>query len=180
MDLAIYVLGGFISNFRYLVLQSALHHHWSSLSQQSGLFRLIDHIGWLLARLVCLMMCFSVCSSRLPLDLLYFMHESTFGHYGSLYHFMLARIILFNPPLYMGMAMLKATRKYFSVLFWCGTEVGAVHKSVQAGKSWHGQGHKSSSPLSRSSTINIGVCYVSHSTLALWHRYSSLLGHSTA
>ena len=53
----------------------------------------------------------------LLLDLLYFAHESTFGHYGSLYHFMLAWIVLFIPPLYMGMAMLKGAQKYVGVLF---------------------------------------------------------------
>ena len=41
------------------------------------------------------------------LDLIYFAHESTFGDYGSLYHFMLAWIILFVLFLYIGMAMLK-------------------------------------------------------------------------
>ena len=56
----------------------------------------------------------------LLIDLLYSVYESTFGHYGSLYHFMLAWIVLFDPPLYVGMAMLKATRKYVGELFWCG------------------------------------------------------------
>ena len=46
------------------------------------------------------------------IDLLYFMYESTFGQYGSLYHLMLAWIILFYPPLYMGMAMIKGAQKY--------------------------------------------------------------------
>ena len=53
----------------------------------------------------------------LLLDLLYFVYESTFGHYGSLYHFMLARIVLFDPPLYIGMTMLKGSQKYVGVLF---------------------------------------------------------------
>ena len=38
-----------------LASQSALHYPWSSLSWQSALFSLIDHIRWLLDRLVCLM-----------------------------------------------------------------------------------------------------------------------------
>ena len=48
----------------------------------------------------------------LLIDLLYFVHESTFGHYDCLYHFILAWIVLFDPPLYMGMAMIKAAREY--------------------------------------------------------------------
>ena len=102
-----YVLGGFIWDCWYLALQSALHHPWSSLSQQSGLFRPIDHIGWLLAGLVCPIKCISGGTSGLLLDLLYFAHERTFGQYGSLYHFILAWIVLVDPPLYMGMAILK-------------------------------------------------------------------------
>ena len=54
-------------------------------------------------------------------DLLYFVYESVFGHYGSLYHFILAWIILFIPPLYMGMAMLKGAQKYVGLLFQRGT-----------------------------------------------------------
>ena len=107
MDLAIYVLGGFIRDCWYLVPQSALHYPWSSLSQQSGLFRPIDHIRWLLAGLVCLMICILGGTSGFLLDLLYLACERTFGHYGSLYHFMLAWIILFGTPLYMGMGILK-------------------------------------------------------------------------
>ena len=48
----------------------------------------------------------------LLLDLLYFICNSTFGLYGFLYHFMLAWIVLFDPPLCMGMSMLRAARKY--------------------------------------------------------------------
>ena len=70
-------------------------------------------------------------ASELLLDLLHFTYESTFGHYGSLYHFMLAWIVLFDLALYMGMAMLKGTRKYVSMFF------GIVHKSVQS-VSWRG------------------------------------------
>ena len=51
------------------------------------------------------------------IDLLYLMHESTFGHYGSLDHFMLAWIVLFDPPLCMGMAMIKGARKYVGMHF---------------------------------------------------------------
>ena len=40
------------------------------------------------------------------------MCNSTFGLYGFLYHFMLAWIVLFDPPLSMGMSMLRADRKY--------------------------------------------------------------------
>ena len=43
--------------------------------------------------------------------------ESTFGHSGSLYYFMLAWIVLFDPPLYMGMAMLNGAQKYIGILF---------------------------------------------------------------
>ena len=57
----------------------------------------------------------------LLIDLLYFAHESTLGNYGYLYHFMLAWIVLFDPPLYMGMAMLKGAQKYVGMLFWHGT-----------------------------------------------------------
>ena len=53
------------------------------------------------------------------LDLLYFEHESTFGQYSSLDHFMLAWIVLFDPPLYMGMAMIRGSRKYIGMFFWC-------------------------------------------------------------
>ena len=60
----------------------------------------------------------------LLIDLLYFAYESTFGHYGYLYHFMLAWIVLFDPPLYMGMAMLKGAQKYVGMLFWHGAKVG--------------------------------------------------------
>ena len=44
-------------DYWYLVPQSALHYPWSSLSWQSGLFRLTDHIRWFLAGLICLMKC---------------------------------------------------------------------------------------------------------------------------
>ena len=53
----------------------------------------------------------------LLIDLLYFIYKSTFGHYGSLYHFILAWIVLSYIPLYMGMAMLKAAQKYVGMLF---------------------------------------------------------------
>ena len=43
----------------------------------------------------------------LLVDLLYLAHESTFGHCGSLGYFMLAWIVLFEAPEYMGMAMRK-------------------------------------------------------------------------
>ena len=56
----------------------------------------------------------------LLLDLLYLAHGSTFGHYGSLDHFMLAWIVLFEVPLYMGMAMIKGAQKYVGVFFQCG------------------------------------------------------------
>ena len=56
----------------------------------------------------------------LHIDLLYFASESTFGHYGYLYHFMLGWIVLFVPPLYMSIAMLKGTQKYVGMLFWHG------------------------------------------------------------
>ena len=79
------------------------------------------------------MMCISGGSSSLLLDLLYLACESTFGHYGSLYHFMLAWIILFDPPLYMGMTMLKGTWKYVGIL--AHKSVGMVgNKLVLAGK----------------------------------------------
>ena len=57
---------------------------------------------------------------RLLLELLYLAYESTFGHYGSLYHFILDWIVLFDPLLYIGMAMLKGAGKYVGVLFWHG------------------------------------------------------------
>ena len=59
---------------------------------------------------------FQVGHLGLLIDLLYLVYESTFGHYGSFYHFMLAWITLFYPPLYIGMPMLKGTRKYVGVL----------------------------------------------------------------
>ena len=62
------------------------------------------------------MMCTSGGASGLLLDLLYLVCESTFGHYGFLYHFILAWIVLFDPPLYMGMAMLRATQKYVGMI----------------------------------------------------------------
>ena len=63
-------------------------------------------------------------ASGFAVDLLYFMCGSTFGLYGSLHHFILAWIILFDPPLCMGMAMLRAAQKYI------GAYLGIVHKSV--------------------------------------------------
>ena len=41
---------------------------------------------------------------------------------------MLAWIVLFDPPLYMGMAIIKAGQKYVGELFWCSTELSMVHK----------------------------------------------------
>ena len=41
--------------------------------------------------------------------------NSTFGLYGFLNHFMLAWIILFDPPLSMGMSMLRAAQKYVGI-----------------------------------------------------------------
>ena len=58
------------------------------------------------------MKCISGGASGFAVDLLYFVCNSTFGLYGSIYHFMLAWIFLFDPPLSIGMAMLRATRKY--------------------------------------------------------------------
>ena len=55
---------------------------------------------------------FQVGHPGLLLDLFNFVCGSTFGLYGSLYHFMLAWIVLLDPPLCMGMAMLRAARKY--------------------------------------------------------------------
>ena len=56
----------------------------------------------------------------LLIDLLYFVHKTTFGHYGSLDHLMLAWIVLFGPPLYMDMAMIKGAQKYVGIFFWHG------------------------------------------------------------
>ena len=56
----------------------------------------------------------------LLIDLLYLAYESTFGRFGSLFHFILAWIVLFYPPLYMGVAMIKGTQNYISLLFWHG------------------------------------------------------------
>ena len=50
-------------------------------------------------------------------DLLYLAHESTFGHCSSLGHFILAWIVLFEVPLYMGMALRKGTQKYVGMFF---------------------------------------------------------------
>ena len=71
--------------------------------------------------MICPLKCILGGTSGLLLDLLYFTYESTFVCYGYLYHFMLAWIFLFDPPLYIGMAMLKATQKYVGMLFQCGT-----------------------------------------------------------
>ena len=70
---------------------------------------------------------------------------------------MLAWIVLFDPPLCMGMAMLRAAQKYVGVYI---SVQCMAHKSAhklprhisQHGQdtSRHGRGHKSSSPLSRS------------------------------
>ena len=61
--------------------------------------------------------------------------ESTFGHYGSLDHLILAWIVLFDPPLYMGMAMIKGTQKYVGVFFggtaWCISRHGWEDKLSQ-------------------------------------------------
>ena len=57
-------------------------------------------------------------ASGLLLDLLYLAYNSTFGHYGSLYHFMLAWIVLYDPPLYMGITILKGAQKYVGMLLW--------------------------------------------------------------
>ena len=62
----------------------------------------------------------------LLLVLLYLAHESTFGHYGPLDHFMLACIVLFEAPLYMGMAIIRGAQKYISLF------PGMVHKLA-----WH-------------------------------------------
>ena len=88
------------------------------------------------------------------LGLLYFVYNSTFSLYGSMFHFMLAWIVLFDPPLYMGIAILRVAHKYI------GAYLSMAHKSAYKSLqyiSWHGQdasrhgrGHKLSSPLSRS------------------------------
>ena len=52
------------------------------------------------------------------------MYESTFRHNGSLYHFILAWIVLFDPPLYMGMAMLRGAQKYVGMYIWCSAFAG--------------------------------------------------------
>ena len=57
----------------------------------------------------------------LLIDLLYLVYESIFGHYSSLNYFVLAQILLFDPPLYMGKDILKGTQKYVGILFWLGT-----------------------------------------------------------
>ena len=63
------------------------------------------------------MMCILGGASGLLLDLLYLAYESTFGHYGSLYHFMLAWIVFFDLPLNVGMTIIRGTQKYIGVLF---------------------------------------------------------------
>ena len=65
----------------------------------------------------------------LLIDLLYFVYESTFGYYSSLYHFVLAWIVLFVPLLYIGMAILKGTCKSILACYF-----GMVHKSGMAHK----------------------------------------------
>ena len=62
---------------------------------------------------------FQMVHPGLLLDLLYFVHKSTFGYYGFLDHFMLAWVVLFVVPLYMGMALRKGTRKYIGMYFRC-------------------------------------------------------------
>ena len=80
------------------------------------------------------MKCISGSTSGLLLDLLYMAYESTFGLYGSLYHFMLAWIVLFDPPLYMGIAILRGAQSVLVCYF------GEGHKSVWAGNksAWAG------------------------------------------
>ena len=46
---------------------------------------------------------------------------------------MFAWIVLFNPPLYMDMAMLKVTQKYISEFFWHSAHIGMVYKLVWVG-----------------------------------------------
>ena len=90
---------------------------------------------------------------------------------ATLYHFMLAWIVLFDPPLYMGMAMLRATCKVYRHIIsarQCISWHGNISWHVEWEISWHGQGHKSSSPLSRSLYQQCwGACYVSHLYLGL-------------
>ena len=50
-----------------------------------------------------------------------------------MYHFMLAWIVLFDPLLCMGMAMLKGAQKYVGMLFRRGAYVGVAHKLAWAG-----------------------------------------------
>ena len=55
-------------------------------------------------------------------DMLYFACGSTFGLYSFMFHFKLAWIVLFDPLLCIGMAMLRATQKYV------GAYLSTVHK----------------------------------------------------
>ena len=82
---------------------------------QTGLFRPIDRIGWLLAGQICLWKCILGRESRFAIDLLYFMCNSTFGLNGFSSYFMLAWIVLFGLLLCMDMSMLRAARKYVGV-----------------------------------------------------------------
>ena len=62
--------------------------------------------------LICSLKCILGGASGFSVDLLYFGCGSTFGLYGSIFHFMLAWIVLFDLPLCMGMAMLRSAQKF--------------------------------------------------------------------
>ena len=61
-------------------------------------------------------------ASGFAVYLLYFAYDRTFGLYGSLYYFMLAWIVLLDPTLCMGVAMLRGAQKYV------GAYLGMAHK----------------------------------------------------
>ena len=69
---------------------------------------------------------FWVAYLGLLLDLLYLAHQSAFGHCGSLSHFILNCIVLFDAPYYIGIAMKKGAWNYIGIFF------SMVHKLVQA------------------------------------------------
>ena len=95
-----------------------------------------------------------VCSCLFCWDLLevplHLVQNCTFGHCGSLRHFVLAWENFLDPLKYMEVDMEKGTPRYIRLVF------GVVHKSAwrisQRGRDirWRRRVHKLSSPVSRS------------------------------
>ena len=66
--------------------------------------------------MICQLKCILGGVSRFAVDLLHFACNSTFGLYGSMFHLMFAWIVLLDPPLCMGIAMLRGTQKYVGMI----------------------------------------------------------------